>query len=171
MRTAIGYITLATASVPRDGFPRKYVCGLPPCDLPLILLARLAVDRRFAGRGLGHALISVAARMSPGQRPRIRRSAVQTSIRLVGRRGRQPTGGAHDFRHYCKSFPGFCTGPEDCTRYRARRRQVSTDGARRAGTRMASLQPGVSIRAQPLLSLPARPSLARSICPTVAGPA
>src|SRR5580704_14119877 len=33
-------------------------------DLPLILLARLAVDRRFARRGLGHALISEALRIS-----------------------------------------------------------------------------------------------------------
>jgi ribosomal protein S18 acetylase RimI-like enzyme len=30
-----------------------------------VLLARLAVDRRFAGRGLGHALISEALRI-PG---------------------------------------------------------------------------------------------------------
>jgi GNAT superfamily N-acetyltransferase len=58
--SAIGYFTLATASVPRDGFPKKYVRGLPPYDLPLILLAQLAVDRRFSGKGLGHALISEA---------------------------------------------------------------------------------------------------------------
>jgi len=62
-RTVIGYFTLAMASVPRDAFPKKYVRGLPPYDLPLILLARLAVDRRFAGRGLGHALISEAFRI------------------------------------------------------------------------------------------------------------
>jgi predicted N-acetyltransferase YhbS len=49
-RTVLGCFTLAMASV--------------PCDLPLILLARLAVDRRFAGRGLGHALISEALRIS-----------------------------------------------------------------------------------------------------------
>lgn len=59
-RTVIGYFTLATASVPRESFPRKYVRGLPPYELPLILLARLAVDRRFTGKGLGHALISEA---------------------------------------------------------------------------------------------------------------
>ena len=52
------------ASVPCDTFPKKYVRGLPPYDLPLILLARLAVDRRFAGRGPGHALISEALRIS-----------------------------------------------------------------------------------------------------------
>lgn len=63
-RTVLGYVTLATASVPRDAFPKKYVRGLPPYELPLILLARLAVDRRFAGRGLGHALISEAFRVS-----------------------------------------------------------------------------------------------------------
>ena len=57
-RAVLGYFTLAMASVPRHAFPKKYVRGLPGYDLPLMLLARLAVDRRFAGRGLGHALIS-----------------------------------------------------------------------------------------------------------------
>jgi hypothetical protein len=52
-RAVLGYFTLATASVPRAAFPKKYVRGLPPYDLPLILLARLAADRRFAGRGVG----------------------------------------------------------------------------------------------------------------------
>ncbi len=63
-RTVIGYFTLAMASVPLEAFPKKYVRGLPPYDLPLILLARLAVDRRFVGRGVGHALISNALRIS-----------------------------------------------------------------------------------------------------------
>ena len=51
--TVLGYFTLATSSVPRDRFPKKYVRGLPPYDLPLILLARLAVDKRFSGKGPG----------------------------------------------------------------------------------------------------------------------
>src|SRR5664279_1590178 len=63
-RTVLGYFTLAMASVPRDTFPKKYVRGLPPYDLPLILLARLAVDKRFSGRGLGHALISEALKIT-----------------------------------------------------------------------------------------------------------
>jgi len=63
-RSVIGYFTLAMASVPRDTFPKKYVRGLPAYDLPLILLARLAVDRRFSGRGLGHALISEAFKIA-----------------------------------------------------------------------------------------------------------
>jgi GNAT superfamily N-acetyltransferase len=63
-RPVLGYFTLAMTGVPRDAFPKKYVRGLPPYDLPLILLARLAVDRRFAGQGIGHALISEALRIS-----------------------------------------------------------------------------------------------------------
>ena len=56
--SVLGYFTLAMARVSRDTFPKKHVRGLPPYDLPLILLVRLAADRWFAGRGLGHALIS-----------------------------------------------------------------------------------------------------------------
>src|SRR5712691_13090479 len=63
-RTVLGYVTLAMASVPRDAFPKKHVRGLPPYDLPLILLARLAVDLRFSGMGLGHALISEAFKIA-----------------------------------------------------------------------------------------------------------
>lgn len=55
---------MATSSVPRERFPKKYVRGLPPYDLPLILLARLAVDKRFSGRGLGHALLSEALKIT-----------------------------------------------------------------------------------------------------------
>ncbi len=62
--TVLGYFTLATSSVSRDRLPKKYVRGLPPYDLPLILLARLAVDKRFSGRGLGHALLSEALKIT-----------------------------------------------------------------------------------------------------------
>jgi GNAT superfamily N-acetyltransferase len=62
--TVIGYFTLAMAGAPRDVFPKKYVRGLPLYDLPLILLAGLAVDRRFSGKGLGHALISQAFKIA-----------------------------------------------------------------------------------------------------------
>ena len=62
--TVLGYFTLATSSVPQERFPKKFVRGLPPYDLPLILLARLAVDKRFSGRGLGHALISEALKIT-----------------------------------------------------------------------------------------------------------
>lgn len=63
-RIVLGYFTLATSAVPRDPFPTKYVRGLPRYDLPLILLARLAVDYRFAGKGLGPQLLAEALRIS-----------------------------------------------------------------------------------------------------------
>ena len=65
-RTVIGYFTLATAGVPRDALPKRAVRGLPPYDLPMLLLARLAVDRRFRSRGLGHALLAEALRIAVG---------------------------------------------------------------------------------------------------------
>jgi len=60
----LGYFTLAASSIPRNRIPKKYVRGLPPYDLPLILLARLAVDKRFAGKGLGRALLCEAFRIA-----------------------------------------------------------------------------------------------------------
>jgi GNAT superfamily N-acetyltransferase len=60
----IGYFTLATSGAPRDSLPKKYVRGLPAYDVPVILLARLAVDRRFGGRGMGRELLSAALRVS-----------------------------------------------------------------------------------------------------------
>jgi predicted N-acetyltransferase YhbS len=63
-RIVLGYFTMAMSSVPRNAFPQKYVRGLPNYDLPLILLARLGVDLRFAGKGIGHALISEVFRIS-----------------------------------------------------------------------------------------------------------
>jgi predicted GNAT family N-acyltransferase len=63
-RSVLGYFTLAASSLARERFPKKFVRGLPPYDLPLLLLARLAVDHRFGGRGLGHALISEALKIA-----------------------------------------------------------------------------------------------------------
>ncbi len=60
----LGYFTLAASNIPRERLPKKYVRGLPSYDLPLILLARLAVDQRFAGRGLGRALLVEAFRIA-----------------------------------------------------------------------------------------------------------
>jgi len=60
----LGYFTLATSAVPRDSFPKKHARGLPAYDLPLILLARLAVDYRFGGKGLGPQLLREACRIS-----------------------------------------------------------------------------------------------------------
>lgn len=63
-KTVLGYFTLATSAISRDSFPKKHVRGLPAYDLPLILLARLAVDHRFEGKGLGRLLLREAFRIS-----------------------------------------------------------------------------------------------------------
>ena len=63
-RAVLGYFTLAASSLARERFPKKFVRGLPPYNLPLLLLARLAVDHRFGGRGLGTALISEALKIA-----------------------------------------------------------------------------------------------------------
>ena len=63
-RTVLGYFTLAMSSAGREAFPKHYARGLPGYAVPLILLARLGVDKRFTGRGLGHALMSEAFRIT-----------------------------------------------------------------------------------------------------------
>jgi GNAT superfamily N-acetyltransferase len=88
----LGYFTLAMASVPRDAFPKKYVRGLPPYDLPLILLARLAVDQRFAGRGIGHALISEAFRISLRVADEVGCRAIVTDAIAIGSPGMRDMG-------------------------------------------------------------------------------
>jgi GNAT superfamily N-acetyltransferase len=60
----LGYFTLAASNIPRGSLPKKFVRGLPSYDLPMILLARLAVDKRFAGRGLGRALLAEAFKIA-----------------------------------------------------------------------------------------------------------
>jgi hypothetical protein len=101
-RSVVGYFTLATASVAREAFPKKFVRGLPPYELPLILLARLAGDRRFSKKGLGACphLRSLQNRASRGGRCRMplhyygrlsRRHRVVCALRFycAGGRGRR----------------------------------------------------------------------------------
>jgi GNAT superfamily N-acetyltransferase len=55
----IAYYTLATGSVPREEVPRKIRQGLPN-PTPVLILARLAVDRQHSGRDIGSALLKDA---------------------------------------------------------------------------------------------------------------
>ena len=52
-----GYYTLAAGSVRRDDAPPRIAKGQGNYPLPIILLARLAVDRTEQGKGLGAALL------------------------------------------------------------------------------------------------------------------
>ncbi|MCI0464597.1 MAG: GNAT family N-acetyltransferase [Gemmataceae bacterium] len=56
----VGYYTLAAASVRREETPPRVAHGLGHYPVPVILLARLAVDRTEQGKGLGAALLKDA---------------------------------------------------------------------------------------------------------------
>ncbi len=55
-----GYYTLAAGSVQREETPARISKGLARHPVPIILLARLAVDREEQGKGLGAALLKDA---------------------------------------------------------------------------------------------------------------
>jgi GNAT superfamily N-acetyltransferase len=58
----VGYFSLTMGSVLRADAPAKVVRGLPAYPVGMVLLARLAVDRREQGRGLGAMLLAEALR-------------------------------------------------------------------------------------------------------------
>lgn len=55
--TVIGYYTLAVGQVSREEAPERLVKGLARHPVPIMLLARLAVGRRWQGEGIGQALL------------------------------------------------------------------------------------------------------------------
>lgn len=63
-RRVLGYYTLAAGSVSFENVPADVARKLPRHPLPVILLARLAVDRVARGQGLGEALLLDALRRS-----------------------------------------------------------------------------------------------------------
>ena len=56
----VGYYSLASGSVRREEATTRVAKGLPNQPVPVVLLGRLAVDRREHGRGLGKALLKDA---------------------------------------------------------------------------------------------------------------
>lgn len=54
--TVVGYYSLATAAVVRDSAPGLLRRNMPD-PIPVIVLGRLAVDRRYQNQGLGRALV------------------------------------------------------------------------------------------------------------------
>lgn len=55
----IAYYTLAAGAVTRDALPRRVRHGNPE-QVPVVVLGRLAVDRRFVGQGIGRAMLQEA---------------------------------------------------------------------------------------------------------------
>ncbi len=58
----LGYFSLTMGSVLRQDVPARLVRGLPSYPVGMVLLARLAVDRRFQRQGLGGLLLVEALR-------------------------------------------------------------------------------------------------------------
>ena len=55
--TVVGYYSLAAGQVSRDGAPERLTKGLARHPVPIMLLARLAVDQRWHGQGVGKSLL------------------------------------------------------------------------------------------------------------------
>lgn len=56
----VGYHTLAVGHVNREDAPERLTKGVARHPIPIMLLARLAVDRRWHGQGVGKALLKDA---------------------------------------------------------------------------------------------------------------
>jgi GNAT superfamily N-acetyltransferase len=56
----VAYYSLVYAAIGQRRLPAKLVKGLGRYDIPVMLLARLAVDHREQGKGLGRALLKDA---------------------------------------------------------------------------------------------------------------
>lgn len=54
----VGYHTLAVGDVVYEDAPERLAKGIPHYPIPVMLLARLAVDRTWQGKGLGAALVA-----------------------------------------------------------------------------------------------------------------
>lgn len=57
-----GFYTLSAGSVEREALPERTMRRLPHYPVPVALLGRLGVDRRWSGQGLGSALLTDALR-------------------------------------------------------------------------------------------------------------
>ena len=57
-----GYHTLVVGQIAHDEAPERLAKGIPRHPVPVIVLARLAVDRNWQGKGLGAALVVDAMR-------------------------------------------------------------------------------------------------------------
>lgn len=58
----VGYYAISTAMEQRATLPNAKLRQGTPDQVPLLLIGRLAVDRRWGGRGLGSALLADALR-------------------------------------------------------------------------------------------------------------
>lgn len=64
----VGYYALCSAGVSRDHVPADFAKARPT-SIPCVLLARLAVDRRAQGRGLGNCSVTQSVEPFKQARP------------------------------------------------------------------------------------------------------
>jgi GNAT superfamily N-acetyltransferase len=60
-KVVAGYYALASGAIAQGTVPGRFRRNMPD-PIPVVVLARLAIDRRYQGRGLGRALFQDAAR-------------------------------------------------------------------------------------------------------------
>ena len=89
----VGYFALTMGSLQRAEAPPGLVRGLPSYPIGMVLLARLAVDRQWQGRGVGATLLAEALRkaVAAGEAATARLVAVdaidESAARFYGRFG------------------------------------------------------------------------------------
>ncbi len=66
-----GFVTLAAGSLPRDNVPESVGATLPRYPLPVLRLARLAVDSRAQGEGIGNGLVAFTLRVAWAMREKV----------------------------------------------------------------------------------------------------
>lgn len=71
-----GYVTVAAGAVERDDLPPDPLAAYPRYPLPALRLARLAVDLRAQGSGVGNALVDFTLRVALAMRGRAGRVGV-----------------------------------------------------------------------------------------------
>jgi GNAT superfamily N-acetyltransferase len=76
-KRVLGYYTLASGAISFQNLPADAVRKLPRHPVPVILLARLAVDRSAQGSGLGRTLLVDALKRSLGLADRLGIHAVE----------------------------------------------------------------------------------------------
>ena len=96
----VGYYALTTGSVDRAEVPARVSRGLANHPVPLILLARLAVDQNEQGRGLGAALLKDALL-------RVARTADEIGVRALVVHAKD-----EQARRFYEHF-GFAASPAD----------------------------------------------------------
>ena len=69
--TITGFVTVASGKMVAEKLPKPLRRTLPSYPLPILRIARLAVDERFQGLGLGKLLLSAMLRLALEMRDRV----------------------------------------------------------------------------------------------------